>query len=252
MKALVINLATARERMAFQEGQLCALGIRWKRIDAVTPKELPRYVNNPQWHRWERPLRETEAALLLSHRTAWEHVMREEMPMLILEDDAVLVGHVAAFLEAAEIVSDVEHLTLETRGRRKLLGRWHESLPARRLYQDRTGSAAYALWPEGARKLLRHADRHPAPSDAVISSAYELYSWQTVPALSVQVDMCKRYGIRAPFETASSISGTKASRGTRIHRLRRAMAQVRMGLRRFVKARAGEWIEVSVPNKHEE
>lgn len=250
MRALIINLAVARERMAFQRGQLLALGILWERIEAVMPDTLPVPAENPCWRRWERPLRATEAATLLSHRAAWERVAREDKPMLVLEDDAVLAGGTAGFLEMAASVDDADHVTLETRGRRKLLGRRHESLPARRLYQDRTGAAAYALWPEGARRLLRRATRRPALADAIICAAYELRSWQAVPALAVQADMCGRYGIQAPIETVSSISGKTVSRGTGVHRLRRAAAQVRMGWRRFVKMGGGEWLEVGISDKH--
>lgn len=246
MKALVINLAAEGARMAFQEGQLRALGIPWERIGAVTPGTLPAPPDDPRWRRWERPLRATEIATLLSHRAAWERVAAEGEPMLVLEDDAVLAGDAAGFLGAAAGAGDADHMTLETRGRRKLLGRRHGSLPARRLYQDRTGAAAYVLWPEGAARLLRRADRRPALADAVICAAYELRSWQAVPALAVQADMCGRYGIRAPLATASSVSVEAPPRGRGVHRFRRAMAQARMGLRRLAKAGTGEWVEVSM------
>lgn len=240
MRALVLNLAARTERMAFMAGQLDNLGLGWDRVEAVTPDRVTPPLSDPYWSRWQRPMRPTEAAALLSHVAAWRIVAAGDAPRLVLEDDAVLMRATPAFLAGLSGLPGVDHVSLEVRGRRKLLGPRHPDAPMRRLWQDRTGAAAYALWPEGARKLLARVADAPALADGTICAAYELSSWQADPALAVQLDICARYGVTPPIETTSSISDTRRSdlsdlpAGVRGRfRTRRVAAQLRMGLRRL-------------------
>lgn len=261
MRALIINMASATERMGFMEAQMAALGLPWERIEAVTPETLVPPEEDPVWHRWQRPMRVTEMALCASHRVAWERVVALGAPCLVLEDDAVLAAGLPGFLEAVAGLAGVEHISLEARGRKKLMGRrLHDGAPIRRLYQDRTGSAAYVVWPAGAAKLLAHARRAGAPSDALISSTYGMASWQADPALSVQLDHCELYGVPQAIPTKSLIDVVKKpplaarSAGERFgYRARRVMAQLRMGWRQVRFAPVAErravgvaeaWVEV--------
>ncbi|NKX44723.1 glycosyltransferase family 25 protein [Roseicyclus persicicus] len=237
MRALVINMGVATERMGVMAAQLDALGIAWERLEAVTPATLEPPEGDPVWHRWQRPMRVTEMALCASHVAAWRRVIALDAPCLVLEDDAVLSTRLPALLEAVAGLAEVEHLSLETRGRRKLVARApHLAAPIRRLWQDRTGSAAYVVRPEGARKLIAAAARAGAPSDALISSAPGLRSWQADPALAVQLDICGRYGVPQAIPTKSLIDAvakppvaalTPAVR--RAYRARRIAAQLAMG-----------------------
>jgi glycosyl transferase family 25 len=252
MRALVINMATATDRMGFMAAQLDALGLSWERIAAVTPATLSPPADDPVWHRWQRPMRVTEMALCASHVAAWGRVMALGAPCLVLEDDAVLSTRLPALLEAVAALPEVEHLSLETRGRRKLVARSpHPAAPIRRLWQDRTGSAAYVVRPEGARKLIAAAARAGAPSDALISAAPGLVSWQADPALAVQLDICARYGVPQAIATTSLIDAvgkppvaalTPAAR--RAYRLRRIGAQLAMGGRLLRHAIDGQRREV--------
>jgi glycosyl transferase family 25 len=247
---LVINLSSARDRLAMQSAQMRALGLAWERIDAVTPATLAPPATDPVWHRWQRPLRVTEMALLASHLRAWQRVMSLAGPCLILEDDALLASSTPAFLAKVAPLAGVDHVSLETRGRRKTVARAVDArAPMRRLWQDRTGSAAYIVWPSGAAKLIAHAAREGGPSDAIISATYSLLSYQADPALAIQLDRCAAYGIPQPLPTASSIDAvnkpTAAQAGyTRLaragFRLRRLAAQVRMGSRRWARPFAVE------------
>lgn len=234
MKALVINLASEGARMGFMAGQLDRLGITFARLEATTPATLSPDPLDPYWARWERPLRSTEMAAMLSHRTAWQRVVDEGAPMLILEDDAVLLAGVPALLGAVEALPEAELVSLETRGRRKLITRIpHPNAPIHRLWQDRTGAAAYVLSPSGARKLLNRVANAPGLADGVLCAAYEVSAWQAVPALACQLDRCKAEGIAAPIETDSAI-GREAKpndRPSAAQKLRRIRAQIRMGVR---------------------
>ncbi len=264
MRALIINMASATDRMRFMEAQVAALGLPWERVPAVTPDTLDPPADDPVWHRWQRPMRVTEMALCASHMAAWRAVSVAGEPVLVLEDDAVLATDLAEQLARFEALTDVDYVSLETRGRKKLLASTpHPLAPVRRLYQDRTGSAAYVVWPDGARRLLAAAMTRGAPSDALISSTYGLLAYQADPALAVQLDMAERYGLPQAIPTASLIDAVrKPSYGDyspmqRLgFRLRRIAAQIRMGWRqvrfspwasRAHVEPATDFLEVSVP-----
>lgn len=232
MKVLIINMARSTDRLAFQTAQMQALGMDWERIGAVTPDTLTPPADDPVWTRWQRPLRVTEMALMASHWAAWERVLTLNESCLILEDDAVLASDLPDFLSRIAARDDIDHLTLETRGRKKMVGRTLHAPGIRRLVQDRTGSAAYVLFPSGARKLLQRTRRQPAPSDAAISGTYALRSYQADPALSVQLDFCEYYDLPCPMPAPSTIDAVKKPpNATPAQRRRRIMAQIVMGLR---------------------
>lgn len=242
VQTLVINLARETARMAFQQRQLICLGLPFRRIEAVTPDTLSPGPDDPLWHRWQRPLRVTEMALLASHRAAWQAVLAAARPCLILEDDALLARGTPALLRRIADRDDIDHISLEARGRKKMVARRRlADLPLRRLYQDRTGSAAYVLFPRGAQVLLARTAQVAAPSDAAISSAYALRACQADPALAIQLDQCARYGIPLPLATASSIDAVRkppaaehySRADQRGFRRRRLLAQLEMGWRQL-------------------
>ena len=240
MRALVINLASATDRMAFQRRQAERFGLDLERIEAVTPATLSPPADDPVWRRWQRPLRVTEMALTASHIRAWQRVIQCGAPCLVLEDDALLAADLPAFLARLAGRRDVDYVSLETRSRRKLVARRPEpDLPMRRLHQDRTGSAAYVVFPQGAELLIAHAARAGAPSDALISSAYALRAYQADPALAIQLDQCAAYGLPQPIPTRSSIDAVaKPVRdgSPRIaYKMRRIGAQIRMGWRQLIR-----------------
>lgn len=241
MIALVINLGTETIRMEFQSRQLTELGLIFTRLEAKTPRSLPFAPEHKNWQQWERPMRQPEMAAYASHRAAWQLVADGKSPVLILEDDAMLMPGAPAFLGQVETLTGIDHITLETRARRKLVSNTsHPLAPMRRLWQDRSGAAAYVLWPSGARKLLAHK---PALADAVICAAYDLESFQADPALAIQIDQCAAHGLTAPIAVTSAIlagrkpalEGLPAGAQMRF-RWRRFAAQLRMGARRLSRA----------------
>lgn len=225
--------------MAFQQRQMAALGLDYLRVEAITPQDLFLPRDDPYWLRWERPLTDTEKAILASHRRAWKLVAGGKEPYLILEDDALLAQEVSAFLMMVERLAQVEHISLEVRGRKKLLARLgFLDMPLRRLYQDRTGAAAYILWPAGAEKLLIRSEKRPGLADGVICAAYELASYQADPALSIQLDQCSRHGITPPCDSRSLNTAPRSAPSRKLSGkgrfgflLRRVLAQLRMGWR---------------------
>ena len=247
VRVLIINLATATTRMAFQCAQMKALGLDWSRLEALTPRTLPAPPEDPRWQRWERPMKASESAAFVSHCMAWERVRAADASHLIIEDDALLAADAPAFLRKIEDETGLDHVTLEVRSRKKLVGCGHPNLPIRRLYQDRTGAAAYVLWPSGARMLLSRACTRPGLADAVINTAREMSSWQADPALALQIDQCAAYGMTPPISTESSIGTDHRPSSRIVHRARRITGQLRMGLRHLSRIAVAErrWITLS-------
>lgn len=232
MRTLVINLASETQRLSFQRAQAERLGLAFDVLPAVCVAQLPSQDKGLDWTRWQRPLRDVEKACLLSHRRAWKRVAALEGPTLILEDDAWLMPSAASFLAQAAQITGIEHLSLETRGRKKMLGATHPQLPSlRRLWLDRTGAAAYILWPEGARKLLERSTKVPALADAVIVETPRLNCWQATPAQAIQIDMAARYDLTPPIPVCSTISNVaRPLQAGHRQRFRRYMRQLVMGV----------------------
>ena len=245
MHILLINLPEATGRLKFQQKQMQRLGLEFDIIRAVSTRYVHEQAHQQMAFGWERPLRKTEVACYLSHQKAWQAIADLNQPALILEDDALLSRHVPALLQALEKRNNCDLVTLEVRGRKKivaknkrpLLGEYHLV----ELYQDRTGAAGYVLWPSGAKTLLEKANKQPpALADAFISSTYELRASQVEPAAIIQLDQCQVYGVINRFKTQSSISNEVKlnpdylSRREKFHfRKRRILSQLRMGWRQL-------------------
>jgi glycosyl transferase family 25 len=233
IEARVINLESGTDRLKFQEEQLSRLGIRWSRIDATNINQID--PSESIWETWERPLRQTEMACFMSHQKSWQQVADTKMPLLILEDDVLLHCSTRSFLKNVYLSSNdksVDHITLEIRGRAKFLYREnHTWLPIRRLFQDRTGAAAYILFPSGASKLLRASNKKAAIADAFISNLRSLKSWQCYPGLAMQIDQCSNYGFSSPMETHSQIDqDVRPRQRSAVQHIRRINFQLKLAI----------------------
>jgi len=240
MDILIINLQSQKARLAFQLRQMEALGLAWERLDAISTQTLSEDTYQELANTWERPMRKTEVCCFLSHHAAWQIVQQRNRPCLILEDDALLASFVPHLLQDLEQRKGMDLVTLEVRGRKKIVGKIAlpsvDNVTLRPLYQDRTGAAGYILWPAGASKLLtKSSEGRAGLADAFISNLYSLSAWQIEPAGLIQLDMCEHYGVQAPTQTQSTISNSAkplAEQGSRWRfKLRRITAQLRMAWR---------------------
>jgi glycosyl transferase family 25 len=244
MKTYILNLPSALERRNFQALQAERLGLDARFIHAKSPADIPDAFFQAHAFSWERPIKITEVACFMSHHQVWQQIADSQEPALVLEDDAILAHSTPELLIALGQLKDVDHVSLETRQRQKLLARRFkpmEGLDARLhlLMQDRTGAAAYVLWPAGARLLLAKFEQQGMGlADAFISSTYALKSWQTVPAFAIQADVASAYGVSCPIAPHSLIAREKVpSPPTRsgLHDLqlkwRRLRGQLRLAVR---------------------
>jgi glycosyl transferase family 25 len=244
VKTYILNLPSAQKRREFQIQQALNLELDAVFIDARTPADIPNEFFLAHAFSWERPLKVTEVACFMSHHSVWDILAKGDEPALILEDDAILASQLPALLKWLSGLNLLDHVSLESRQRKKLLGL--RSIPnaelqvsLQPLLQDRTGAAAYVLWPAGARILLnKFMQQGMGLADAFISSTYQLRSWQTVPAMAIQADMATSYGLPCPMPSHSLIAREKVpsppTRGFR-HDLRlkyrRLMSQLRLAIR---------------------
>lgn len=238
MKILVINLKKATERRQFQTAQLKSLGLDFEIFDAINADIAHEMRPKAYWRTGQRPLRETEKACFLSHRTCWKKVLETGEPALILEDDALLSDKVPELLKSLKAVQNFDIVNLETRARKIFVGKPLDTLDTiRPLYLNKDGAAAYILWPNGARKIIEQSDREVGLADAVLWCNFKLSSFQTYPALAIQSDRCNRYDLPEYLATKSSNAPTNVNfnkRGNSVweyikFRSRRFWGQIHLG-----------------------
>lgn len=245
MKIFIINLSSAKERLKFQKKQMETLGLEYERVEATSSESLPHGISNLYWNTWQRALSLGERACLLSHRNLWEYVYYSNKPALILEDDVLLSTKISQFLLDLDKTNErnvrYHHLSLEVRSRKKQISvigeKFNQDVNIYRMYQDRTGAAAYILWPAGAKELLHLTERKAGLADAIICSAYNMHSYQVEPALAVQFDVCIDYNLTPPFNTTSatrnSIVHKELLTQYMIYKYRRIIAQFSLGIRQL-------------------
>jgi glycosyl transferase family 25 len=239
MDALVINLKRSADRMAFQASQLERLGIHYQRISAIDAGTLDADTYQAKAYDWERPLRDTEVACCLSHAKAWQIVLESNRPHLVLEDDALLCSKAGTLLNALESYQNYDCVNLETRGRRKTVSKKKTPLiddfKISKLIQDKSGAAAYVLWPDGAKKLLNWIEtRGLGLADAILAVGPRLRHGQVEPAAALQLDCCHLYGIECPLETQTHIHHVEKPKASKTlpFRWRRLRAQLKIALRK--------------------
>ena len=262
MKIFVINLPGAIERLQFQEEQLSKLELDYEIIEATSIYDISDEEHTKHYHDWQRPLKSTEVACYFSHRYIWQIIIDNNMPALILEDDALLSKYTPEILNSISELSHVDLVQLEIRGRKKLIKKQGVKISSThtlyRLYQDRTGAAGYVLWPSGAKRLLEHESVHGIGLvDANIASCYNIKSYQVEPAAIIQLDQCHDYSVHNPYArdlSKSTVSSARNSKGSFYFWKKRISAQLKIGLHivkilnstrssmRFIKIRSDDFL----------
>lgn len=202
MNILIINLPKSTERLAFQRAQFDRLGLNFEVLAASSIVDISEEQYRQQAFGWERPLKKVELACFLSHKRAWQKVLDDQKPYLILEDDAVLASCMSdVLLDLISLDQSVDMINLEVRSRKKILAKSPDfsishGVQLWRLYQDRTGTGGYIMFPSGAQKVLdKCLIEYPANADAFLFSCYALKAYQAEPALLIQEDQLEPYGL---------------------------------------------------------
>jgi glycosyl transferase family 25 len=212
MQALVINMKESHDRWDFMVKQLQELGIFYSRLEAydlstLSVEEFEQYSQS-----WERPLRKAEVGCFLSHKTAWQRVLKENKPYLVLEDDVIISKESIDVLNYFDQTNDYEFINFETTHRLKLIGnskvRINHKYSLKRLLHNKTGSAAYVIWPSFAKKLLaKYLDQKAALADAALyTNFFKAKQFQLNPALAVQLQYAEFFNLEPTFYSKSIIS----------------------------------------------
>lgn len=201
MKVLIINLKKSTERFDFQVKQCQRLGITFERLDAVSVDDFDEAFYQKNAFGWQRPLRPVELACFLSHKKAWQTVVEYNQPCLIIEDDAIFARILPDILAELDKKTGIDLINFENRSRKKIISKTPvdkllHNVKLYELYQDRTGTGGYILYPSGAKKLLARTQNHaPATADGFLFASYELKALQCEPALLIQEDQLGHYGL---------------------------------------------------------
>ncbi len=241
MKILIISLPNSLQRREFQQAQMHKFKLSFEFLDATSVNDIDATIYQKHAKDWQRPLINSEIACYYSHKRAWQRVICDNQPMLILEDDALLSKCVPKLLADLANKTDIDLINLENVSRKKFVAKTYQNVACEskllRLYLDRQGSGAYILFPQGAKKLLEcEQNRGIAPADAHIKNCYGIKAYQIEPTPVIQLCMCSYYGIYNPVEKTSatqsiiSVNRTKRQKGDLSFRIKRIHAQLMLGL----------------------
>ncbi|MCF9033843.1 glycosyltransferase family 25 protein [Acinetobacter nectaris] len=201
MNVLIINLDQCEDRLEQQKKQFEKLGLTFERLPAVSIKEISTQDYEKLAFNGQRPMKQSELACFLSHKKAWQAVIELGEPCVILEDDAVLVRDLKQIVDDIAQLQDIDVINFEVHGRKKMVARRSTVTVANdynifQLYQDRSGAAAYVLFPSGAHKLLKRLEQtYPKLADEFIWNCYSLNRFQVEPAVALQSDKADMYGV---------------------------------------------------------
>ena len=231
MNALVINLNRSKDRMDFMSQQLNRISINYERVEAVDANDLDFDFYQKHAYGWNRVLRYSEIACFFSHKKAWEIVVTKNEPFMIFEDDVVLSKTLTSLVEKIEDNKKYNFINLETSSRKKLIHKKEECITdtfsIKKVLHNKTGAAAYILWPECARFLLsNYKKKGAALADAALyDNFFKLPQHQLTPAVAVQAHECANFGLNEPFKHASNIASEPKPRSSKsfyvIFKLRR-------------------------------
>ena len=212
MNALVINLKRSEDRMSYMTKQLDRLHISFERIDAIDANDLETSLYEKHAYNWDRVLRRSEVGCFLSHKRAWEHVMRVGEPFMIFEDDVILSKRIVHAVNQIEKNQKYNFINLETSSRKKILHKKVEAITKEytlsKLLHNKSGAAAYILWPKFARYLLSNYEKKGAAltDSALYDNHFALTQHQLIPAVAIQIQECTHFEIAPPFDHYSNIA----------------------------------------------
>lgn len=245
MQVLIINLNRSVERLAQQRAQFNRLGMSFTRLPAVSLDDISEETYRQHAFSGQRPLKAVELACFFSHRKAWEWVLAQQEPCLILEDDAVLADDSKALLGELCQLENIDFINWESLSRKKTLSlqpvgtSLNGHYQRYRLWIDRNGAGAYLLFPSGAAKLLTYLQQRPIGLvDEFVNDCNSLHKQQLEPAPATQANHCHLFGITPPPEPQSIMLNTTNPFTIQLSpiekiafKIRRLRAQLKLGIR---------------------
>ena len=204
MKTLIISRKAEDTRRRFQTRQMQALGLDFEFLDAfeardLTPEECQKAADS-----WPSPTLREDVACFTSHRIAWRRIIDSNERMLILEDDAVLSESFADALAGIEARPDGDDVAydLEFAPRDHIVAKrplWSDGIySARRVFQNRVGTAGYVIGPGAAARMLKDTETYGL-LDAYMWHRAWLKAYQIEPAPVIQMQFLDGSADKAAF-----------------------------------------------------
>lgn len=170
----VVNLARSKDRRARMDKLLAEKGLEFRYFDAIDGKagKHPLFArHDPRLAeiRYGFQLAPGELGCFASHYLLWELCVREQRPLLIMEDDIELTDGFRDNLEiASRKIDDYGLLRLSSHKNRNFMvreevGTGHKIV---QFAQNPSGTSCYAIAPWAAAKFLEHADIWFEPVDS--------------------------------------------------------------------------------------
>jgi glycosyl transferase, family 25 len=212
LKAYVVNLDRAEDRLAHMHQELVRAGVEFERVAAVDGAALPadivedfrRYRIAAKPDGWLHG----EVGCFLSHFEAWRRIAdRDDAWGVVFEDDVHISPDLGPLLaESGWIPADADVVRLEAnRSMRLSGGRPIGAAPGRRVYRARSGTpgaAGYILAKHAAARLTETSpELHSIPDvflfkPKISPVASALRRYQVVPAVCIQDEVLERGGAR--------------------------------------------------------
>lgn len=182
----VISLASAVQRRAFMRRQLDPLGVRYEFFDAVYGAQNPDCYLFKKYNDKERirrrgkgaSLRLSQLGCFASHYLLWEKCLRENAPIVVLEDDATLLPPFVQFFEhATRFVQECGFVWLQPS--RKIANQAGLRLgkigpfSVRKFAKGFSGTTGYLISPGIARALINYCSEWIYPVDNTMDRFYE-------------------------------------------------------------------------------
>ncbi|WP_220227373.1 glycosyltransferase family 25 protein [Flavimaribacter sediminis] len=199
MRILIINLDRSPDRLDWIDKAFRNQDLTYERVSAIDAKAFSKE-EVAEFHRtcssgFKQP--PEEIACNLSHKKCWQMIADGDDDFVcVFEDDIHLSKDASRFLSSSEwIPADAELIKLETFNTKvEYLPKETRAALDRQLGVVRSfhpGSAGYIISKDGARKLLRMADKLYAQVSFVMfgpkpSRAESLKTYQLMPALCIQ------------------------------------------------------------------
>lgn len=194
MEILVINLPQAKERWDFQCTQLKRLGLDFKQHVAFSGQDIDTSYYYKMYATGPRALSRNEVACFLSHRNAWQRCIDLGRPIIVLEDDSVLIDNFALIVnEFLSVVATKPYIVnLEMASPKKRL--------SKKIYTDQngnyslyklafagSGAGCYLITPSAAKLCLAKSESKIGLADIFLFSVSGVDLLQAVPAMTMQL-----------------------------------------------------------------
>tara|TARA_B100000963_G_scaffold336772_1_gene332126 strand:- start:21 stop:818 length:798 start_codon:yes stop_codon:yes gene_type:complete len=204
MKIYALCLQGYHERQEFQEKQALRYGLNLEIIPGVDGSLLSEATIQEAANYRSRPVTAKELGCFLSHKKAWELVVKRQETAIIIEDDIIFSSRILDVVKeisfrnsTANVIYDLEYVPKNHILAKK--PKWMSSnnrMTATKIYQNKNGLGCYCLNSIAAEKLLLDCEKE-------VFNLADVFVWnrswaeflQIEPAPAIQMTYMPQYDI---------------------------------------------------------